>query len=206
MTVSSFCIIVTFIDSIDTVPFYLQLKENYNFEKGGVLSFEIYRVSRNKILLQYFLIVFYQNYLIMKHSINSILTIFLLISLLAVQKISVQNLTTPFSCGMEESGIAPETNTVPAPNAQLPICTDPNTIKYVRVAVHFFLSEQEFIERTFEDDCVSGASVTRIYFGPGNFTEYGDGNGSVSYNGFNRAEDIVANANAELANNATQGA
>lgn len=70
-----------------------------------------------------------------------------------------------------------------SPQASFPenytaICTDPNSIKYIRVNYHFIL----------KDD------------GTGNFNEYGDGQGNGNqYNGFVRANEIIANANAELA-------
>jgi hypothetical protein len=75
------------------------------------------------------------------------------------------------------------------------VCTDPNAIKYIRVAYHFFLPETK-INRTY---AACGTSVT-ITNHSGNFTETGDGLGNA-YNGYKRAEDIIKGANEVLNNN-----
>lgn len=70
-----------------------------------------------------------------------------------------------------------------SPQASFPenytaICTDLSSIKYIRVNYHFIL----------KDD------------GTGNFNENGDGQGNGNqYNGFVRSNEIIGNANAELA-------
>jgi hypothetical protein len=80
-----------------------------------------------------------------------------------------------------------------------PICTDPNTVRYIRVAVHFLLREQILIE-TYMDNCVQ-PNMNRTYIGPGNFTETSDGFGNFNYNGFQHAENFISLANQSLANN-----
>jgi Pregnancy-associated plasma protein-A len=102
-----------------------------------------------------------------------------------------------WDCGTQDVAPSQGENTPPA--SESPICTDPNAIKYIRVAFHYFLSEAP-ITRSYVDGCVQNPPITRTYIGPGNFTETGDGNGT-NYNGFQRAEDVVELANWELANN-----
>lgn len=70
--------------------------------------------------------------------------------------------------------------------------------KYVRIAFHYILSEQ-LITRTLANGC--GGTGTLNYFGQGNFTEYSDGNGNASYNGFQRTERVIGNANDKMQNN-----
>ncbi len=85
---------------------------------------------------------------------------------------------TSFLCGTA----SPEGNEPPdsLPENFQPICTDTSLVKYIRVNFHIVL----------RDD------------GTGNFTETTDPFGDPSYNGYQRAEDIINKANEELANNA----
>lgn len=87
------------------------------------------------------------------------------------------------------------------PEGYLPICTDPNQIKYVRVAVHFLLPGK--IIKLNVPDCDANGTIIK-YIGLGNFTETGDGFTNSGYNGYQRAEDIISQANAELDDNADQ--
>ena len=87
------------------------------------------------------------------------------------------------------------------PEGYLPICTDPNQIKYIRVAMHFLLPGK--IVQMDVLDC-DAAQTTFKYIGLGNFTESGDGFTNSGYNGYRRAEDIINQANAELDDNADQ--
>ncbi len=83
-----------------------------------------------------------------------------------------------------------------------PICTDPGSVRYVRVAVHFLLREDTWVE-TITDNC-GGSSVppySFTYVGPGNFTETNDGVGNPAYNGFHHAENVIGLANGMLASN-----
>jgi len=85
-----------------------------------------------------------------------------------------------------------------------PICTDPSSVRYVRVAVHFLLREDTWVE-TITDNCNIGIPpYSFTYIGPGNFTETNDGVGSSAYNGFHHAEHIIGLANQMLATNPTQ--
>jgi hypothetical protein len=83
-----------------------------------------------------------------------------------------------FSCGVINSSTftVPHSDNFIAPNA---ICTDPNSIKWVRVNIHF-------VNR---DD------------GTGNFNQNDDGNGNSTMNGYKRAELLINRANDFLANN-----
>ena len=78
-----------------------------------------------------------------------------------------------------------------------PARSDSNDIKYVRLAFHYLLPEGTVTEK-FVNDC-DPARPTINYFGAGNFTEYGDGWNDHDYTGYDFAEDLVANANFELA-------
>ena len=99
-------------------------------------------------------------------------------------------------CGT--SGTA-EVTTTSSSGTSLPICTDPNTVRYIRVAFHYLLKENNF-NWSFYDDCTSPHG-TFNYSGPGNFTETSDGDQNAVYNGFLRAEDVISAANIELAAN-----
>lgn len=87
------------------------------------------------------------------------------------------------------------------PEGYLPICTDPNQIKDVRVAVHFLLPGK--IIKLDVPDCDANGTIIK-YIGLGNFTETGDGFTNSGYNGYQRAEDIISQANAELDDNTDQ--
>lgn len=87
------------------------------------------------------------------------------------------------------------------PEGYLPICTDPNQIKYIRVAVHFLLPGN--IIKMDVPDCDANATIIK-YIGLGNFTETGDGFTNSGYNGYMRAEDIINQANMELDSNSNQ--
>lgn len=80
-----------------------------------------------------------------------------------------------------------------------PVCSDPDAIRYLRVAVHFLLRTETLVE-TITDQCSSPANVF-TYIGPGNFTETNDGTGNSGYNGFQHAEAVIGRANQMLANN-----
>lgn len=63
-----------------------------------------------------------------------------------------------------------------------PICTDPNAVRYIRVAIHFLLREDTWVE-TITDNCNSTIPPYSFnYVGPGNFTETNDGVGNSAYN------------------------
>ena len=84
-----------------------------------------------------------------------------------------------------------------------PICTDPNSIRYVRVAIHFLLREDTWME-TITDNCNSTIPpYSFTYVGPGNFTETNDGVGNPAYNGFKHTENVIGLANEMLATNET---
>lgn len=87
------------------------------------------------------------------------------------------------------------------PEGYVPICTDSNKIKYIRVAIHFLLPGN-IIQRELRDCDASGTTIN--YIGLGNFTESGDGFSNSGYNGYQRAEDIINQANAELDDNQDQ--
>ncbi|MEY4902557.1 MAG: hypothetical protein RLZZ292_372 [Bacteroidota bacterium] len=85
-----------------------------------------------------------------------------------------------------------------------PLCSDINTIKYVRVAIHFLLPThlQNFkIDDICGDKDPQGNYYKIHYIGAGNFTETSDGFLSKTLNGYKRAEDMIALANYELATN-----
>ncbi len=104
--------------------------------------------------------------------------------------------TLEMTCGT--SGAAAVTESSSGSNS-LPICTDPHTVRYMRIAFHYLLKENNF-NWSFHDDCTSPYG-TLNYSGPGNFTEISDGDQNAVYNGSLRAEEVVAAANAELAAN-----
>ena len=81
----------------------------------------------------------------------------------------------------------------------------PETIRYVKIAVHFILPTRSQT-KTISYDCdVNGNNCkTYNYAGAGNFTEFTDGNGNISYNGFMFAEEVVKSANTELASISVQ--
>ena len=85
--------------------------------------------------------------------------------------------TPTMVCGLiQGSNVQKPTNSVFNP---LAICTDANSVKYIRVNVHF---------------------VNRSD-GTGNFNPNNDGNGNSNMNGYKRAETIINFANTKLANN-----
>jgi hypothetical protein len=88
------------------------------------------------------------------------------------------------------------------PESYLPIYTDPNQVKYIRVAIHFLLPGGIVVIDNLKD--CNAAQTTFKYIGLGNFTESGDGYTNSGYNGYLRAEDIINQANAELDDNADQ--
>lgn len=101
-------------------------------------------------------------------------------------------------CGVSEEA---ERGAQDLPEGYLPICTDPNQIKYVRVAAHFLLPGK--IIKLDVSDCDANGTIIK-YIGLGNFTETGDGFTNSGYNGYRRAEDIVNQANTELEDNEHQ--
>ncbi len=111
-----------------------------------------------------------------------------------------QNITPPanlqtFSCGVDEFT---EVNENPLPGSYLPICPDPDLIRYVRVNMHFLLPEQ--VIQIPIANCINFPSILSL----GNFTEKSDGTGNTDRNGYTRAEDIIKRANQELDNNDDQ--
>lgn len=88
------------------------------------------------------------------------------------------------------------------PEGYTSICTDPNQIKYIRVAMHFLLPGK--IVRLSVPDCDANGTIFN-YIGLGNFTETGDGFTNSGYNGYKRAEDLINQANTELDDNSDQG-
>jgi hypothetical protein len=97
-----------------------------------------------------------------------------------------------------------------APDNFLPICPDPEDSKYVRVAIHWLLPTSP-VSKTWVDGCTPIPNPggfptypTVKYFGPGNFTESGDGFTKNGPNGFIRAEEIINKANSECATGAKQ--
>ena len=118
-----------------------------------------------------------------------------------MERVSAQ---TPPSNFVWTCGTTAEASESPQVNLpESPICTDPNAVKYIRVAFHFIRAEHFFVRSVF-DDCLINPPVYRTYIGYGNFTANSDGNGDLTYNGYQRAEDIVAKANEELAQNQKQ--
>lgn len=99
-----------------------------------------------------------------------------------------------FVCG---SGPNSAATVVEAP--ENPVCSDPDAIRYLRVAVHFLLRTETLVE-TITDHCSSPVNVF-TYVGPGNFTETNDGIADSGYNGFQHAEQVIGRANQMLANN-----
>ncbi len=103
------------------------------------------------------------------------------------------------SCG-NEAASSPAAATTPK-NVVGDKTANNNAIKYVKVAVHFLLPSSGTVTQTLTyPDPITGATVTFNYQGAGNFTETSDGNGG-SYTGYQFAEDLINNANAELSNN-----
>ena len=116
-----------------------------------------------------------------------------------IGQIDAQPANVEFVCGTSGSSA-----TVGGGNVENPICTDPNAVRYLRVAVHFLIREDTWVE-TITDNCSSTIPpYSFTYVGPGNFTETNDGVGNGSYNGFQHAENIIGLANEMLATNETQ--
>jgi len=109
-----------------------------------------------------------------------------------------QNAPPDFQMSCGTMGAAPSASPASSPGF-LPICTDPNAVRYLRVAFHYLLRESNYTW-TFLDDCAD-PDVNFTYIGPGNFTESSDGYQNSVYNGFLRAEEVIADANAKLAAN-----
>ncbi|MBN8680856.1 MAG: zinc-dependent metalloprotease [Chitinophagales bacterium] len=106
-----------------------------------------------------------------------------------------QPLENPFVCGTDGSPSGP------GGGPENPICTDPASVRYVRIAVHYLLREDTYVE-TITDNCNSAIPpYSFTYVGPGNFTETNDGVGNPGYNGFQHAENFVGIANEMLADN-----
>ena len=119
-----------------------------------------------------------------------------------MERVSAQTPPSNFvwTCGTTEEEVQESAQTA---FPESPICTDPSAVKYIRVAFHFIRAEHFFI-RQVDDDCLVNPPVIITYIGYGNFTANSDGNGDLTYNGYQRAEDIVAKANEELAQNQKQ--
>jgi hypothetical protein len=75
------------------------------------------------------------------------------------------------------------------PENFLPICTDPNATKYIRVAIHYLLPTRP-VKQSWKDGCTTGFPIVN-YVGPGNFTETGDGFTTNGPNGYTRAEVLM---------------
>ncbi len=98
------------------------------------------------------------------------------------------------SCGVDEI----EINNNPLPSSYLPICPNPDLIRYVRVNMHFLLPEQ--VIQIPINNCGNPINVLSL----GNFTEKSDGIGNTDRNGYTRAENIIKRANQELDENDDQ--
>lgn len=93
----------------------------------------------------------------------------------------------------------------PLPSNYQYSCTDPNIVKYIRVNMHFMRTGA--LIKSLMNVCDSALE----YYGYGNFTLYSNGfasptddpvsNLDYSYNGFDRAEDIVNKMNAYFLDN-----
>lgn len=75
------------------------------------------------------------------------------------------------------------------PESFVPICDDPEEIRYLPIALHFILLESPIIDTI--QDCISEGAPDQYIITYGNFTATSDGLGNTNYNGFQRAEDIV---------------
>jgi len=103
-----------------------------------------------------------------------------------------------FVCGSSDSSASQSGG-----GPESPICTDPDNVRYIRVAIHFLLREDTWVE-TITDNCNAGIPpYSFTYVGPGNFTETNDGVGNPSYNGFQHAENVIGLANEMMATNET---
>lgn len=91
---------------------------------------------------------------------------------------------------------------IQTPESFVPICDDPEEIRYLPIALHFILLESPIIDTI--QDCISEGAPDQYIITYGNFTATSDGLGNTNYNGFQRAEDIVQKANNELENNSVQ--
>ena len=103
------------------------------------------------------------------------LLLMLLVTLFCSQS-EVRGQPLPFGCGTYHPEYA-EPDTIYYSRGALTVCTDTSTIVYLGVHWHFVQDNN----------------------GSGNFTPNGDGNGNL-YNGFQRAQDIIDNANDALEN------
>ncbi len=117
---------------------------------------------------------------------------------LSLTGLSAQPIDYVMECAVETAIQAPPEGNL------LTICTDPEQIRYLRLAVHFLLPEQYFSEQIMDDACSEAMNDGFLYMGAGNFTETSDGFGNNNYNGYQRAEEIIIKANSELANNIDQ--
>lgn len=72
-------------------------------------------------------------------------------------------------------------------------CDDTTKVRYIPIAIHFILPESK-LDLQYE---IGGIQYTS-YDNEGNFTESQDGTGNYSYNGFQRAEDIVNDMNLDF--------
>lgn len=127
-----------------------------------------------------------------------------LFALLSVLTIQPQALAQPvnFSLILGCADPASLNDTTELPENFVPICSDIDQVKYLRVAIHFLLPGG-IVEKTISD-CDGNPGTPFYYTGYGNFTENGDGFTSSGYNGYKRAEDIIGIANMMLDSNRTQ--
>jgi hypothetical protein len=124
------------------------------------------------------------------------LALILFVMFVAMFQSLAQSLDHQYSCGIDGSASAPGGG-----GPENPICTDPNSVRFIRVAVHYLLREDTWVE-TITDNCNSSIPpYSFTYVGPGNFTETNDGVGNPGYNGFQHAENFVGIANEMLADN-----
>jgi len=123
----------------------------------------------------------------------------LVLATIGLGKLEAQPADYEYVCGSSSSSSSPSGG-----GPENPICTDPNSVRYIRVAVHLLLRESTWVE-SITDDCNSTIPpYSFTYVGPGNFTETNDGVGNPAYNGFDHAENIIGLANEMLATNETQ--
>jgi hypothetical protein len=121
------------------------------------------------------------------------------ISLFSAMKLPAQSyLPEPLPCGTDESFDHSEAK---LPEDYLPICMSLSQVKYLRVAIHF-ITPGTLVQRAI-NDC-DPAATPIDYVGMGNFTKHGDGFSNSGYNGFQRAEDVIHEANWQLESNAHQ--
>jgi hypothetical protein len=73
-----------------------------------------------------------------------------------------------------------ERDDTPNPASRSAICTDPTLVKYVNVNIHFIQDDK----------------------GRNNFTAESDGQGNYNYTGYDRANDLINNMNAQFTTNA----